>query len=61
MNRNEGRMTVMTFLAPIRFLFLAMILALATSASAAAQKLGPDGAPNPTASVTSVTGIPIRE
>src|ERR1700757_1201273 len=53
MNRNEGGVAGMTFLAPIRFLFLAMILALATSASAAAQKIGPDGAPNPTASVTS--------
>jgi formate dehydrogenase subunit gamma len=44
---------VMTFPARIRLVFLAMILALAVLAPATAQKLGPDGAPNPTASVTS--------
>jgi formate dehydrogenase subunit gamma len=46
-------MVVMTLLARIRLVFLAMILALVTSAPAIAQKFGPDGAPNPTASVTS--------
>jgi formate dehydrogenase subunit gamma len=44
---------VMSFPARIRLVFLALILALAAPASATAQKLGPDGAPNPTASVTS--------
>src|ERR1700686_5291214 len=44
---------VMTLLARIRLVFLAMMLALAMFAPAIAQKLGPDGAPNPTASVTS--------
>lgn len=43
----------MTFLERIRLLSFAMILVFATSAPAIAQKLGPDGAPNPTASVTS--------
>src|SRR3984957_11673149 len=43
----------MTFLARIRLIFFAMILAFMASAPAIAQKLGPDGAPNPTASVTS--------
>src|ERR1700680_5282315 len=47
------RMIVMTFLERIRLLSFAMILVFATSAPAIAQKLGPDGAPNPTASVTS--------
>jgi formate dehydrogenase subunit gamma len=46
-------MIVMTFLERIRLLSFAMILVFATSAPAIAQKLGPDGAPNPTASVTS--------
>jgi formate dehydrogenase subunit gamma len=47
-------MIVMTFLARIRLVSFAMLLlALAVSAPAMAQKLGPDGAPNPTASVTS--------
>ena len=42
----------MRFLAGIRLLTSAlMLLALAVSAPATAQKLGPDGAPNPTASV----------
>ena len=44
----------MTFLVRIRLLTLAMIvLGIVVSAPAIAQKLGPDGAPNPTASVTS--------
>jgi formate dehydrogenase subunit gamma len=43
---------VMTFLERIRLLSFAVILMLAVSAPALAQKLGPDGAPNPTASVT---------
>src|SRR6202171_6086126 len=47
-------MIVMTFLVRIRLLTLAMIvLGIVVSAPAIAQKLGPDGAPNPTASVTS--------
>jgi formate dehydrogenase subunit gamma len=47
-------MIVMTFLARIRLVSFAMLLlALVVSAPAMAQKLGPDGAPNPTASVTS--------
>ena len=44
----------MTFLANIRLVIIAMMLvAIAVSGPAIAQKLGPDGAPNPTASVTS--------
>src|SRR6202521_3588477 len=47
-------MIVMTFLVRIRLLTFAMIvLGIVASAPAIAQKLGPDGAPNPTASVTS--------
>jgi formate dehydrogenase subunit gamma len=47
-------MIVMTFLAHIRLVsFAALLLALLVSAPGIAQKLGPDGAPNPTASVTS--------
>jgi formate dehydrogenase subunit gamma len=47
-------MIVMTFLARIRLVSFAMtLLVLVVSAPAIAQKLGPDGAPNPTASVTS--------
>jgi formate dehydrogenase subunit gamma len=47
-------MIVMPFLARIRLVFFAtMLFVLAVSAPALAQKLGPDGAPNPTASVTS--------
>src|SRR6202163_2361282 len=47
-------MIVMTFLLRIRLLTLAMIvLGIVVSAPVIAQKLGPDGAPNPTASVTS--------
>jgi formate dehydrogenase subunit gamma len=46
-------MIVMTCLERIRLVAFAMILVLAVSAPAIAQKLGPDGAPNPTASVTS--------
>jgi formate dehydrogenase subunit gamma len=47
-------MLVMTFLAHIRLATCAMIfLAMMVSAPVVAQKLGPDGAPNPTASVTS--------
>jgi formate dehydrogenase subunit gamma len=47
-------MIVMTFFARIRLLTFAMIvLGIMVSAPAIAQKLGPDGAPNPTASVTS--------
>src|SRR6202049_4228830 len=45
---------VMTLLAQLRHLALAMMLAgMMVSPPASAQKLGPDGAPNPTASVTS--------
>ncbi len=44
----------MICLARIRLLDLATVLLLAAvAAPALAQKLGPDGAPNPTASVTS--------
>jgi formate dehydrogenase subunit gamma len=47
-------MIVMPFLARIRLVsFTTMLLVLVASAPAIAQKLGPDGAPNPTASVTS--------
>jgi formate dehydrogenase subunit gamma len=47
-------MIVMTFVARIRLVSFAMtLLMLVMSAPAIAQKLGPDGAPNPTASVTS--------
>jgi formate dehydrogenase subunit gamma len=43
----------MMYLARIRVLFVAVALFLATAATPVlAQKLGPDGAPNPTASVT---------
>src|SRR5260221_827008 len=42
----------MTFLAHVRLMtFAMMLLGIALSAPAMAQKLGPDGAPNPTASV----------
>ncbi len=44
----------MTFLARIRLVSIAVtLLVFVVSAPAIAQKLGPDGAPNPTASVTS--------
>jgi formate dehydrogenase subunit gamma len=47
-------MIVMAFVARIRLVSFAMtLLVLAMSVPAIAQKLGPDGAPNPTASVTS--------
>src|SRR3984893_16539982 len=47
-------MIVMRFLAQFRLVALALVfLGLVASAPASAQKLGPDGAPNPTASVTS--------
>jgi formate dehydrogenase subunit gamma len=47
-------MVVMTFLAHIRLvIFATMLIGTVASAPAIAQKLGPDGAPNPTASVTS--------
>src|SRR6202030_3472644 len=47
-------MTVMTFLARIRLATLVLLLlGLMVAAPAVAQKLGPDGAPNPPASVTS--------
>jgi formate dehydrogenase subunit gamma len=47
-------MIVMTFLARIRLVSIAVtLLVFVVSAPAIAQKLGPDGAPNPTASVTS--------
>src|SRR4030088_153438 len=47
-------MIVMTFLAQIRLVTCAMmLLGIVASPPAIAQKLGPDGAPNPTASVTS--------
>jgi formate dehydrogenase subunit gamma len=45
-------MRVMTFAAPIRLATLVlMLVGIVLSAPAIAQKLGPDGAPNPTASV----------
>src|ERR1700693_2316638 len=44
-------MIVMTFVAHIRLVTFAMMIV--ASSPAIAQKLGPDGAPNPTASVTS--------
>src|SRR6202171_232983 len=45
-------MSVMTFPAPIRLAtFVLMLVGIVLSAPAMAQKLGPDGAPNPTASV----------
>src|SRR6202171_2442581 len=45
-------MSVMTFPAPIRLATLVlMLVGMVLSAPAIAQKLGPDGAPNPTASV----------
>ena len=43
----------MTPFARIRFAALLLVLFCLTTASVLAQKLGPDGAPNPTASVTS--------
>jgi formate dehydrogenase subunit gamma len=47
-------MIVMTFLARIRLVtFVMFLLGSMMTASAIAQKIGPDGAPNPTASVTS--------
>src|SRR6266849_6533163 len=47
-------MIVMTFLARIRLVsFATTLLLLVVSGPAIAQKLGPDGAPHPTASVTS--------
>src|SRR5271154_4921289 len=46
-------MMVMPFLERIRLMSFAVILVLAASPPTLAQKLGPDGAPNPTASVTS--------
>jgi formate dehydrogenase subunit gamma len=47
-------MIVMTFLRHIRLAALVvLLLGMVASAPASAQKLGPDGAPNPTASVTS--------
>jgi formate dehydrogenase subunit gamma len=47
-------MIAMSFFARIRLVVIAvMLLAVAAIAPAVAQKVGPDGAPNPTASVTS--------
>src|SRR5229473_905038 len=47
-------MIVMTLVAHIRLVtFAMMLLGIVASSRAIAQKLGPDGAPNPTASVTS--------
>jgi len=46
-------MAVMTCLAHIRLVIFAMMLGIVASGPAIAQKLGPDGAPNPTASVIS--------
>jgi formate dehydrogenase subunit gamma len=47
-------MIVMVLVARIRIITVAvMVLVLAATAPACAQKFGPDGAPNPTASVTS--------
>jgi formate dehydrogenase subunit gamma len=46
-------MVVMMLLARVRLVFFAVILAVVAFAPAIGQKLGPDGAPNPTASVTS--------
>src|SRR3981081_4561765 len=46
-------MIVMSFLARIRVVMIALaLLAIAATCPTFAQKLGPDGAPNPTASVT---------
>ena len=42
----------MTFFARIRLVTLVLILLGAAAAPLSAQKLGPDGAPNPDASVT---------
>jgi formate dehydrogenase subunit gamma len=48
----------MTFLVRIRLVVLAtLVLGMFAIAPATAQKLGPDGAPNPTASVTSQRGL----
>src|SRR3979409_1292573 len=50
---NVRRMIFMGFLARIRLVMIAIALfAMAAIPPAFAQKLGPDGAPNPTASVT---------
>src|SRR6202035_314479 len=47
-------MTVMTFLVRVRLATIIILLfGLMVAVPAVAQKLGPDGAPNPTASVTS--------
>jgi formate dehydrogenase subunit gamma len=43
----------MTFLGRFRIAALVLLFAVAAAAPASAQRLGPDGAPNPTASVTS--------
>src|SRR3984885_12903294 len=54
MSQHERRMTVMTFLARIRHATIIILLfGLMVAVPAVAQKFGPDGAPNPTASVTS--------
>src|SRR6266478_9316370 len=51
-SQHERRMRVMRFPAPIRLAtFALMLVGIVLSAPAIAQKLGPDGAPNPTASV----------
>ena len=53
-HRTSGRMTMMTLLARIRLVIAVAgyCLAIIAAAPALAQQLGPDGAPNPTASVT---------
>ena len=50
--RDEDWVSVMTAFARIRFVALLLMLFGLTTAPVLAQKLGPDGAPNPTASVT---------
>src|SRR3981189_2207073 len=52
-------MIVMTFLAQIRLVTCAMmLLGIVASSPAIAQKLGPDGAPNPTARAPSGRALP---
>src|SRR4029077_18244529 len=48
---DRNKVIVMTFLARLRLVIVLMLIGLA-AAPAFAQKLGPDGAPNPDASVT---------
>jgi formate dehydrogenase subunit gamma len=54
MSADENRVTVMRFLARFRIAtFVVLLLAIAAAAPAFAQTSSPDGAPNPTARVTS--------